>query len=471
MRIENKATSLWSNILKLNMPQVRAFHMSWFAFFLCFFAWFGIAPLMHVIREDLQLTKSEIGWSIIASVAATVFARLFVGWLCDRVGPRLTYTWLLILGSLPVMAIGFAQDAWTFIFFRLLIGMIGASFVVTQYHTSIMFAPNVVGTANATSAGWGNLGGGVTQMIMPLIFAGLVSVFSLSAAWGWRLSMVVAGLVCMLTGFAYYLFTQDAPNGNFKELRAKGELGEGEQDKGAFWKVCQDRRVWALFVIYAACFGMELTINNIAVLYFLDYFEYFQHMTATDALKAAGLIAALFGLTNSFARTAGGAIGDAFGQRWGLGGRVHWLFLAVFCEGLALMLFSQMQVLALAIPVLMLFSVCVQSASGATYCVVPFINKKAMGSVAGIVGAGGNAGAVAAGFLFQGFIAWPTALLILGGIATSCSFAAFAVTFSPEEETEARKEAARSRAKELRSRETDSQDSGADQDSPLLGTT
>jgi NNP family nitrate/nitrite transporter-like MFS transporter len=30
---------------------MRAFHMSWLAFFLCFFGWFGIAPLMPVIRD------------------------------------------------------------------------------------------------------------------------------------------------------------------------------------------------------------------------------------------------------------------------------------------------------------------------------------------------------------------------------------------------------------------------------------
>ena len=93
-----------------------------------------------------------------------------MGWLCDRIGPRKTHTWLLILGSLPVMGIGLAHDYTSFLIFRLAIGMIGSSFVVTQYHTSVMFAPNVVGTANAAAAGWGNLGGGVTQMAMPLLF-------------------------------------------------------------------------------------------------------------------------------------------------------------------------------------------------------------------------------------------------------------------------------------------------------------
>lgn len=43
MELQNKATSLWGNFFKLGMPQIRAFHMTWFSFFLCFFAWFGIA--------------------------------------------------------------------------------------------------------------------------------------------------------------------------------------------------------------------------------------------------------------------------------------------------------------------------------------------------------------------------------------------------------------------------------------------
>lgn len=148
------------DLFNLSTPQMRAFHMSWLAFFLCFFAWFGIAPLMKVVRTELQLTDAQVGNCIIASVAITVFARILIGRLCDRYGPRLCYSWLLIGGSIPVMCIGLANSYETFLVLRLSIGVIGASFVITQYHTSVMFAPNVVGTANATTAGWGNLGGG-----------------------------------------------------------------------------------------------------------------------------------------------------------------------------------------------------------------------------------------------------------------------------------------------------------------------
>ncbi len=437
MEIRNKATHI--RLFDFSSPQMRAFHMSWFAFFLCFFAWFGIAPLMKVVREEMELTREQIGWCIIGSVSITVIARLFIGWLCDRIGPRLAYTGMLLLGSIPVMGIGFAQSFETFLLFRVAIGVIGASFVITQYHTSIMFAPNCVGTANATTAGWGNLGGGVTQMVMPLVFALFIGVLGFSDAAGWRASMVIAGLLCAVTGIAYYFLTQDAPDGNFDELRERGEMPSKQHVKGSFLAACRDRRVWSLFLIYGACFGIELTINNVAALYFLDYFSYFQEMDPVKAVWMAGLIAGLFGLMNIFARTLGGVFGDRFGEKWGLKGRVRWLFIALFCEGLALMLFSQMNVLALAIPTLVVFSLFTQMSEGATYSVVPFINRKALGSVAGIVGAGGNAGAVAAGFLFKtSAITWPTALFLLGAIVTAVSFLSFTVRFSTEAETDAR---------------------------------
>jgi NNP family nitrate/nitrite transporter-like MFS transporter len=406
---------------------MRTFHITWLSFFLCFFAWFGIAPLMAVVRDDLGLTKGEIGNTIIASVAVTILVRLVIGPLCDKIGPRKTYTGLLILFSIPVMLIGLSNSYETFLLFRLAIGAIGASFVITQYHTSVMFAPNVVGTANATTAGWGNLGGGVTQMVMPFLFSAMV-MLGVEETMSWRYAMVDPGIVLLLVGFLYYRWTKDCPEGNYDDLRKKGGMDPHLASQGAwssFLEGAKDYRVWILFAIYGACFGVELTINNIAAIYFFDRF----HLD----LKTAGLIAGLFGLMNIFARTLGGVFSDRIAASGGIPGRVRFLFLVLFFEGASLVLFSQMAVLATAISAMIVFSLFVQMSEGATYGLVPFVNRRALGSVAGIVGAGGNAGAVLAGFLFKSSqLTYQQGLCYLGIAVGLVSFSALLIRFSPE---------------------------------------
>jgi NNP family nitrate/nitrite transporter-like MFS transporter len=177
---------------------------------------------------------------------------------------------------------------------------------------------------------------------------------------------------------------------------------------------------------------MELTIDNIAALYFTDYF----HL----ALTAAGVVAGSFGMMNLFARALGGMVSDRFYKRWGLRGRTLLLGGTICCEGLALMLFSQMRVLPLAIAAMMLTGLFIKMSNGATYSLVPFVNKRALGAVAGIVGAGGNVGAVLIGFLFKGSMPWTQALLVLGAAISAVSVLAFAVRFSESEEESARAE-------------------------------
>ena len=424
MTIRNKATRI--DLLHFSSAPMRAFHMTWLAFFLCFFGWFGIAPLMPVVREELHLTKAQIGNTIIASVAITIVARLLFGWLCDRIGPRKAYAWLLMAGALPVMGIGLANSYTSFLMFRLAIGAIGASFVITQYHTSIMFAPNVVGAANATAAGWGNLGGGVTQMVMPMMFSAFLGL-GVGAWWGWRLAMIVPGAALFVAGLLYAWLTQDTPDGNFSELRAQGRMTEKAAASGAFREACKDPRVWALFVMYGACFGMELTIDNIAALYFVDYFRM--------DLKSAGIVAGSFGLMNLFARALGGIASDRCAARWGLRGRTLLLGGTLCLEGLGLLLFSQARLLPLAVGAMLLTGLFLKMSNGATYSVVPFVNPRALGAVAGIVGAGGNVGAVLAGFLFKSeTLPWPQALFILGIAVTFSAALAIFVRFSEQDE-------------------------------------
>jgi NNP family nitrate/nitrite transporter-like MFS transporter len=388
---------------------MRAFHMSWLAFFLCFFAWFGSAALMGVIREELELTKSQIGHIITGSVAITIIFRLLIGGLLERYGPRRMYAALLILCSLPVIAIAFTHSYESFLTARIAIGAIGASFVISQYHTTLMFSPRIVGTANAITAGWGNMGGGATHFMMPLIFVGIMSL-GFSESQSWRLAMILVGLLCLIMGLLYYRFTQDTPEGDLIDLRREGRLPPPQKTSRSFSLALRDYRVWILALMYGLCFGLELTIDNIAALYFIDYFQL--------DMRVAGFAAASFGMMNLFSRALGGYLGDVFGRRLGLNGRVSWLTLVIFGEGISLIAFAQMQSLGPAIGLMLVFSLFCQMACGATYAVVPFIQSRALGPVAGLVGAGGNVGAIATGLLFGGSMEWPTALLYLG-IATT----------------------------------------------------
>src|SRR5204863_9361214 len=99
----NKATSI--KLFSFSTPQMRAFHLTWMAFFVCFFAWFACAPLMPVIKNEFALTKDQIANINIAAVAVTILVRLVIGPLCDRFGPRRTYTALLLAGSVPVFGV------------------------------------------------------------------------------------------------------------------------------------------------------------------------------------------------------------------------------------------------------------------------------------------------------------------------------------------------------------------------------
>jgi NNP family nitrate/nitrite transporter-like MFS transporter len=416
-----KANSI--KLFSFDTPQMRAFHLTWVAFFVCFFAWFACAPLMPVIKGEFHLSVSQIADINIAAVAITIIMRLIVGPLCDRFGPRKTYTGLLALGAIPVLGVAAAQSYESFLLFRLGIGAVGASFVITQYHTSVMFGPKVVGTANAASAGWGNSGAGVAQATMPLLL-GAVIMLGVSETMGWRVALVVPGVLMLIMSVVYYKFTQDCPEGNFTELRAAGIAFEGGGKGGwaSFFEACRNYRAWLLFITYGACFGIELFIHNVAATYYVDHFGL--------TLKGAGMAAGSFGLLALFARALGGWISDKVAARGDLNSRVNLLFVLMLGEGLGLLWFSQTTNVTMAIVAMLAFGLCTHMACGSTYALVPFVNPKALGGVAGIVGAGGNVGAVLAGFLMKATGDVRQTLMILGGAVLVAALCAIGVRFS-----------------------------------------
>jgi NNP family nitrate/nitrite transporter-like MFS transporter len=405
------------NIFSFRGVQMRTFHITWMTFFVCFFGWFGLAPLMPTIKETLHLTKPQIGNIIIASVSGTIIARLFIGRLCDTWGPRKTYTALLLVGAIPVMCVGLAESYSSFLLFRLAISIVGASFVITQFHTSMMFSPAIKGTANAVAGGWGNLGGGITNMLMPVVFTAIVG-FGYVKADAWRYAMILPGVMMLLMAFVYFKFTKDTPAGNYDEIDRDVKV----KSKTDF-KVLKDWRVWALALAYAVCFGMEITFDNVAALHFVQEYNLSQ--------SSAGFWAGAFGFMNIFARALGGIFADRVGRSYGMRGKGLLLASVLLLEGVGLLLFANAGNLPLAILSMITFALFLKMANGATYAITPFVNTKNVGFVSGVVGAGGNVGGMLFGFLFKSeSITYMQAFGYIGMIVIAVSVIIFVTRFS-----------------------------------------
>jgi NNP family nitrate/nitrite transporter-like MFS transporter len=475
---EHKATQLV--ITDIQNPHQRAFWASTVAFFSTFFSVFAPAALMPYIKKDsadggIGLTKTQISGSGGAAVGSTIFMRVLAGPMCDRLGARKTYVVLLLLGVPGLIGMFFVHDGGVFIFLRLLIGFSLASFVPCQVWNSQMWTKKIVGMANATAGGWGNLGGGVTQLVMPAIMLGILSGTGGDVGLSWRLCFILP--ICMHVGSCLAIWTaRDLPDGNYKELETSGAKKKGS-GAGAAKIGFTNVNAYILVVIYAFCFGTELTMNNKVVLYFHTYFALTPFMS--------GVFGSMFGMMNLVARSWGGILSDRMMAKYGMRGRIWALFIIQECAGVMCLGLGYLTVnmpgpddftngetvtgvwidkseredvtyyiqdddggqvpkcgsefidtpmhglvnisgvmteqiinvrdekmmiyddwsecvqnaapLGGALGIMILFSIFVQMAEGLTYGIVPYVSRPALGVVSGMVGAGGNLGAVISG--------------------------------------------------------------------------
>jgi NNP family nitrate/nitrite transporter-like MFS transporter len=324
---EHKATQFI--IFNASLPHQRAFHVSWWAFFSSFFSMFAAPALAMYMKKEtsLNLKKTDIGTGNILAVSSNIVMRAVTGFLCDMIGPRRAVAFLLLVTCPALVGMMFVQDAAGWIGCRAIIGFSLATFVCSQTWMSQMYNKSVVGIANATSAGWGNLGGGVTALLMPLIFLGFYGSLSGSSAekedMAWRLCYIVP--LCMhIVGAAGALTARDLPDGNNAELEASGAK---QKSKGSIVLKTglSNVNAWVLTLTYGMCFGVELTMNSVAVLYFHEYHGLPPWL--------AGLLGALYGLMNLFARSLGGLLSDWSNKYFGMRGRLWSAWIVQTLEG------------------------------------------------------------------------------------------------------------------------------------------
>jgi len=398
-------------------PHMRAFWAATLAFCFAFVGWFAFAPLLSVVRVDIGLCdnmeavnllppaekvkgcvcklscKEAIGNANIAAVSFDVFTRFIMGSVIEFMGPRLADCMLLTWGTIVVSASAAVTSGTGLIVARFFVSALGSTFVVNQFWNSIMFNRKVVGTANATAGGWGNLGGGLTQTIMPLAYQFWNDGIGLEMGAAWRAAMFLPVALYVILIPWIYCCSQDTTRGKFDVAVL------GKTKKAGFMtyvKCCSDYRVFLMIFQYSACFGCELVMNNILALHFTDEF-------GVD-LVAAGSLAMSFGAMNLFARSLGGIASDWANTRWQMQGRLWVHFISLFGQGVFLFCFSLIGKndggWPVALIVLIIFAIFVNMAEGTSYAIVPYMIPEELAVVSAVVGAGGTLGAVIATWSF-----------------------------------------------------------------------
>lgn len=419
----------------------RVLHLTWLAFFMSFVVWLGLGPMMPFIQEALGLTNQQAKVLLILNVALTIPARIIIGMLVDKYGPRVMYAAILLLGGSISIAFAWAETYEELALLRFLSGFIGAGFVVGIRMISEWFPAKQTGIAQGIYGGWGNFGSAGAALTLPFIAV------SFGGEDGWRYAITLASIAAMLYGVIYFLSVSDTPKGStyFKpkktgamEVTSKGDLilyiimniplylalsvltwKLTPENMGLIthasavsvylaliatyliqvWKIWQVnkhvltepvpalhrykfKQVAILDWAYLVTFGTELAVVSMLAMFYVSWFD-LPNITAA-------LLAGIYPFINLVARPGGGWISDKFGRKRTL----LIIFTGITASFLFLGMVDKSWSIELVVAITIIAGIFSKAGSGAVFAMVPLVQRRMTGQIAGMAGAYGNVGAV-----------------------------------------------------------------------------
>jgi len=429
------------NLFNFGKANIRTLHITWFAFFMTFLVWLSLGPMMPFIQEALSLTDQQAKVLLILNVAMTIPSRIIVGMLVDKFGPRIMFSSILILGGFISIAFAWADSYQSLAIMRFLSGFIGAGFVVGIRMIGEWFPAKQTGLAQGIYGGWGNFGSAGAAVTLPFIAA------SMGGMDGWRYAITFASIAAIAYGVFYYTVARNTPQGSTYFKPAK--TGAMEVTSGfdlvlymvmniplflalalLTWKLSPNNmglidsstaliiyavllliyavQVWKIWHMnshvlkepvpvmqrykfkqvaildfaYFVTFGTELAVVSMLAMFYVEWFDI--------PKVTAALLAGVYPFINLFARPGGGWISDIIGRKRTLiiafaGITVSFLLLGMVDKSWPIWMVVGMTIMG------GIFS---KGGSGAVYAMVPLIQRRMTGQIAGMAGAFGNVGAV-----------------------------------------------------------------------------
>ncbi|MDC9727673.1 MAG: MFS transporter, partial [Candidatus Thioglobus sp.] len=411
---------------KLNLfsfsGKYRILHLTWFAFFMTFVVWLGLGPMMPFIQEALSLTDQQAKVLLILNVAMTIPARIVVGMLVDKYGPKILFSAILILGGLISIAFSWMQTYDQLALLRFLSGFIGAGFVVGIRMISEWFPAKQTGVAQGIYGGWGNFGSAGAAITLPFIAS------SFGGDDGWRYAITMASVAAIAYGVFYYFNVTNTPKGStyFKPKKSGAMEVSNRQDFVLYvlmniplylalslltWKLSPANMgmisasveliVYATLVMififqvyktwqvnaeilknpvpkqhqykfkqvaildwaYFVTFGTELAVVSMLAMFYVDWFE-------LPKITAA-LLAGVYPFINLFARPGGGYLSDKFGRKRTL----IVVFSGTALSFLALGNVDQSWSIYLVVALTIVGGIFSKAGSGAVFAMVPLIQR------------------------------------------------------------------------------------------------
>ncbi|MDQ8203790.1 MFS transporter [Pelagicoccus sp. SDUM812003] len=457
------------NLFNFSDPRIFTLHITWFAFFLTFVMWFSHAPLRDAIMSTFEMSVAQWKALLILNVALTIPSRIVIGMLVDKFGPRHVYSGLLVAAGGLCLFFSMASSYEMLAFARLMMGFIGAGFVIGIRMIGEWFPARTVGLAEGIYGGWGNFGSAAAAFTLPslMLFYGGEN--------GWRYAVLTTGAIAAVYGVFFFIKARNTPKGStyFKPKKSGGlevtckrdfyfligmtvpmyaclavlawKLSPSGVDllsQGAtygiylalaalfvvqvasIYSVNKDmlrdgveeeqrynfKQVAILDVNYFVTFGSELAVVSMLPGYFMDTFGLSPQM--------AGLFGGGFALMNLLARPIGGLVSDKFGRRATMMILICGLAVGYFVMGMV----NSSWPIVFAVMATMLCSFFVQSGEGAVFAIVPLVKRRLSGQIAGMVGAYGNVGAVCFLTVYS-FVDASTFFMVIGA-SSALAFAA-----------------------------------------------